>query len=448
MHVKLHSLLGRTAVFGAVAILGIASPLLEASPRRHAPKPDIIARLENDGRFSVLLTALEVTELTDTVRNGGPFTLFAPTDSAFGTLPPGTVEALVADPATLTQILLYHVIDGRASSFDLIRDSATATLQGDSLLVAWSYDAVSVNQIPVAQANVPAGNGLIHVLEAGVLLPPDEPLPINSVVDVLKLDGRFTILLAAAEAAGLADELATLPALTLFAPTDDAFAALPPGTVDSLLANPEALADILLYHVVGAKKGVFTLFWDRAAETLQGGSVDISIRDGKVFINEATLLNPNLNAPNGYIHVIDQVLLPPVTPVDVVELLAADPRFSTLVAAVQAAGLVDTLKTAGPFTILAPTNDAFAKLPAGTVESLLADPEALANILLYHVIAGEKSLKDLRRSFRVETLQGGKVRVFWWYHSGTLINRARVLESDLAAGNGVVHVIDTVLLPK
>jgi uncharacterized surface protein with fasciclin (FAS1) repeats len=130
---------------------------------------------------------------------------------------------------------------------------------------------------------------------------------------------------------------------------------------------------------------------------------------------------------------------------NIVETAVAANQFKTLVAAVQAAGLVDTLQGTGPFTVFAPTDDAFAKLPAGTVEGLLNDLPKLNSILTYHVVAGKVLAKDVAGVKHAKTVQGGDLRV--GADHGVTINNAKVIRADLEASNGVIHVIDTVLLP-
>ena len=200
----------------------------------------------------------------------------------------------------------------------------------------------------------------------------------QDIVDIAIADGRFTTLVAAVQAAGLVDTLKSAGPFTVFAPTDEAFAKLPPGTVESLLLpeNLETLKQILLYHVVPGKLMAADVVQLSFAYTAAGLPVRIQVKDGKVFINDAQVIITDIQASNGVIHVIDCVLLPPK---DIVDTAIADGRFTTLVAAVQAAGLVDTLKSAGPFTVFAPTDEAFAYLPAGTVEELLK-PENLEQL--------------------------------------------------------------------
>jgi uncharacterized surface protein with fasciclin (FAS1) repeats len=131
---------------------------------------------------------------------------------------------------------------------------------------------------------------------------------------------------------------------------------------------------------------------------------------------------------------------------DIVSIAVADGRFKTLVAALQAAGLVDTLKGMGPFTVFAPTDDAFNKLPAGTVDALLKDIPTLKNILLYHVASGKYLAADIAKMTTIKTVQGSNLSVTV-SGSTVMINNAKVIIADIMASNGVIHVIDTVLMP-
>jgi uncharacterized surface protein with fasciclin (FAS1) repeats len=132
---------------------------------------------------------------------------------------------------------------------------------------------------------------------------------------------------------------------------------------------------------------------------------------------------------------------------DIVEVAASAGSFNTLAAALEAAGLVDVLKGEGPFTVFAPTDEAFAKLPEGTVEALLADKEKLAAILTYHVVSGRVMASDVVKLNKATTLNGQDVRIKVRYGS-VYVNDAKVVTADVEASNGVIHVIDTVILPE
>ena len=182
---------------------------------------------------------------------------------------------------------------------------------------------------------------------------------------------------------------------------------------------------------------------------MQGADVEIGLKNWQIFVNDSKLISPNLNAPNGVIQAIDAVLIPPMEPegpVTLVDLLEADGRFTTLLTALELTGLTGALEGDDALTVFAPTDDAFAALPEGTLEALIGDPDALTEILLYHVVPGDRSLKDLRSERSVATLQGSNVHV-WNWRKYFFINRSFVLDADLQADNGRVHAIYRVLIP-
>jgi len=293
-------------------------------------------------------------------------------------------------------------------------------------------------------------------------IPTEEPEMPKTIVDIAVEDGRFTTLVAAVQAAGLAETLSGEGPFTVFAPTDDAFAALPAGTLDSLLLpeNKQQLTDILLYHVVAGKvmaADVVGLDGKSAETALAGKSIDIKVDMGNVYLNETVMVViTDIEASNGVIHVIDAVLLPPsdeaMNEMDLVDTAVADGRFTTLVAAVQAAGLVETLKSEGPFTVFAPTDDAFAALPAGTLDSLLLpeNKQQLTDILLYHVVAGKVMAADVvgLDGKSAETALAGKSIAIKIEGDKVILNdNVNVIITDIETSNGVIHVIDAVLLP-
>jgi transforming growth factor-beta-induced protein len=283
--------------------------------------------------------------------------------------------------------------------------------------------------------------------------PTSEPEPqLMDIVDTAVADGRFTTLAAALGAADLVETLKGEGPFTVFAPTDDAFAKLPEGTVEALLADIPQLTDILLYHVVSGKVMAADVVGldGQSVATVQGQEVAIKVDMGNVYLNEnVQVIITDVEASNGVIHVIDTVLLPPAELVDIVDTAVADGRFTTLAAALGAADLVETLKGEGPFTVFAPTDDAFAKLPEGTVEALLADIPQLTDILLYHVISGKVMAADVvgLDGQSVATVQGQEVAIKVDMGNVYLNENVQVIITDVEASNGVIHVIDTVLLP-
>ena len=280
-----------------------------------------------------------------------------------------------------------------------------------------------------------------------------EPV-LKDIVDTAVADGRFTTLVAAVTAAELVDTLKGEGPFTVFAPTDDAFAKLPAGTVEELVKpeNKQKLTDILLYHVVSGKVMAADVVGLTSATTVLGKDVAVKVDMGNVYVNDAKVIITDIETSNGVIHVIDTVLLPPAEEAKqtIVDIAVADGRFTTLVAALQAAGLVETLSGEGPFTVFAPTDDAFAKLPAGTVESLLKPEnlEQLKNILLYHVVSGKVLAADVVGLTSAPTVLGQDVTITVKDGNVYLNDTVQVIITDIEASNGVIHVIDAVLLPK
>ena len=402
-----------------------------------------------DGRFTTLVAAVQAAGLADTLAGEGPFTVFAPTDDAFAKLPAGTVESLLADIPTLTNILLYHVASGDLMASDVVGLKAVETLQGQSAPITVDGSTVTIGDAQIVITDIAAANGVIHVIDT-VLLPPAEGASesmetLPTIAEIAAGDENFSTLVAALQAAGLVETLAGEGPFTVFAPTNDAFGALPAGALDGLLADTAALTDVLLYHVVPGKVMAADVVGLPYAETAQGQPVLIKVEDGAVMVNGANVVTTDIEASNGVIHVIDAVILPPSS--NIVETAVADGRFTTLVAAVQAAGLAEALSGEGPLTVFAPTDEAFAKLPAGTVESLLADIPALTNILLYHVVDGRVLAADVAELEAAPTLQGSDVIITVEADGTVKINDATVVISDILTSNGVIHVIDTVLLP-
>jgi len=283
----------------------------------------------------------------------------------------------------------------------------------------------------------------------------------------------FSTLVDLVGKAGLGDTLSNGGPFTVFAPTNEAFAALDPATVNFLVENPEELKKVLLYHVLPEKRPSSSLRDTPFIDSAQGATLRLNFLNSPagfaLRINEdVTVTQANIPASNGVIHVIDKVLIPPAEatgaqqrtsiaePTSTQETrnlaeVAAGAGFSTLVDLVVKAGLADTLSNGGPFTVFAPTNEAFAALDPALVESLVSNPEALKKVLLYHVVSGKVLSSQLSDNLSVKTVQGApiKINIIQGYHgvSVKINNAATVTKTDIPAKNGVIHVIDQVLIP-
>lgn len=265
-----------------------------------------------------------------------------------------------------------------------------------------------------------------------------------------------TTLVKAVKAAGLVDALKGKGPFTVFAPTNDAFAKLPPATLAELLKpeNKEKLTKVLLYHVHAGEAVAFASLKSGRVSTLNGAQLEIKMDGPTVMVNGATITKSDVIASNGVIHWVDTVILPPdmgMVKQDIIQ-VATGPGMgtvTTLVKAVQAAALVEALKGPGPFTVFAPTNDAFAKLPPKVLADLLKpeNKEKLTKILLYHVHAGEALAASGLTTGRISTLHGKELEIKVDGPT-VMVNGATITKTDVQASNGVIHWIDTVIVPE
>ncbi len=280
----------------------------------------------------------------------------------------------------------------------------------------------------------------------------------GTVWELVSADPQFSILTEAIEVAGLVDTASAPAALTVFAPTNAAFEALGADVLDALLRNPPLTMMLLGYHALDFPMRSDMLQYVGFVTTLQGSEIAVSLaEDGVLLLNgTARVVTADIEATNGIIHVIDTVLLPqdvtpqtiiaqaPPPPVTIIDVASADPNFSTFVAAVDAAGLTETLDSRARYTVFMPTNAAFEALPAGVLDALLADPAALSNVLLYHVVEGDVNFltRDVTLALNGAPLAFAPVRSL----VGFAVNNTPIL-SAREVDNGVVYVIGTVLQP-
>lgn len=287
----------------------------------------------------------------------------------------------------------------------------------------------------------------------------------HDIVDIAVGNEDFSILVAALQEAGLVEALQGEGPFTVFAPTNAAFEDLLDAlniTAGDLLAHPQ-LSEVLLYHVVSGTVMSTDLMDNMTATTLSGEEITVDLSDG-VKINSSNVTTADIEADNGVIHVIDTVLVPssfvlspepeeameesPAVPGTVVDIALSSEDFSILVAALQQADLVGALQGEGPFTVFAPTNAAFEELLAAlniSASDLLNQPD-LAKVLLYHVVPANVMSTDLSNGMIAATLNGEEITVD--LSDGVKINNSQVIAADIVAGNGVVHVIDEVMVPQ
>ena len=403
---------------------------------------DIPRTAQCTGVHDSLVAGVVQAELLETLQGAGPFTLFAPTDQAFTDA--GIDLAALDTPegkAALSDILLYHVVAGEVPSSAVTECMTAQAVNGNPLSFTVGA-SVMVNDATVTTADVATSNGVIHIIDK-VLTPSESP---NDIPRTAQCTGIHDSLVSAVVQAELLETLQGSGPFTLFAPTDQAFADA--GIDLAALDTPEgkaALTDILLYHVISGEVPSSAVTECLTATTVNGNPIAFTVGDG-VMVNDATVTLADVNTSNGVIHVIDKVLTPSETPNDIPRTAQCTGVHNSLVSSVIQAELLETLQGDGPFTVFAPTDQAF--LDAGIVLADLDTPEgkvALADILLYHVVAGEVPASAVTDCMSAETVNGNPLS--FTVGDSVMVNGATVTATDVATSNGLIHVIDQVLTP-
>jgi transforming growth factor-beta-induced protein len=290
-------------VVAALAAAAIGASASASTASKSKGDKNIVQTALAAGQFNTLASLLTKAGLVDTLATGGPFTVFAPTDAAFAKLPKATLAALAKHPAQLRSVLLYHVVPGAVPAADVVKLSSAKTLGGSSVLIKVNKGTVFVNQAKVTTPDVMASNGVIHVVNK-VLIPP------KNIVATAKAAGKFTTLTALLKKSGLAGTLAKKGPFTVFAPTDAAFARVPKATLNALAKNKAKLRAVLRFHVVKGQVPAAQAMKLRSTKTLEGKSLKIRVKGGKVIVGGATVTKADVLASNGVIHVINKVLVP------------------------------------------------------------------------------------------------------------------------------------------
>lgn len=420
---------------------GIDQILLPDAYRVALQGPSLVEVAEQAGNFTTLLSLVESAGLTTTLKYKGPFTVFPPTDAAFTELGEQVdLGAITSDTDLVTNILLYHLLSGEVLSTDLESEQMVPSLTEEPLYIT-AGESVMVNG--TATVTTPditdATNGVLHVVDSVLL-----PNALQTIPGLVTKNYNLSTLLDLVAARPdvlelLGNESASF---TVFAPNNQAFE-------DALAANPglteEQVSTILGYHLLATEVLSTDLEEQQAVETVGGENIFVTVADGTVTINNSvTVTMADITGSNGTVHVIDGVLLPNAfTPVT--GIVSKNYNLSTLLSLVaEREAILNTLSDEeSEFTIFAPTNEAFEA-------ALEAYPdlteEQITEILTYHVLTSKVLSSDLSDGQTAETFQGEDITVSIGDDS-VQINNATVTTVDLEGTNGVVHIIDSVLLP-
>jgi len=342
---------------------------------------------------TTLVTAVVEADLAETLSSEGPFTVFAPVNDAFAKLPEGTVEMLLMEENidTLRSILTYHVVPGRVMSSDLTQGLMATTVQWSDITLTHTMDAWYVNSSKIIATDLVAGNGVVHVIDS-VIMPPMSDSEVLDTIYELR------------------------------------------GNMDEMMEEKIDMA-LMKYDTIISSMS----------------EADIMNLNNKLMIAIDMYIEKYMSNTGivDMLSLLKYEIMADLAAASVVDVALGSDVHTTLVTAVVEAWLVDTLSSDGPFTVFAPINEAFAALPAGTVESLLAQESKadLTNILTYHVVAGAYMASDITDGLMLETVNWGSLE-FTIQNGVVMINGMPTLvATDITTSNGIVHVINDVLLP-
>jgi transforming growth factor-beta-induced protein len=432
-----------------------------------APSPsnaNLAQVAQAEGNLTKIVQAADVAGMMPTMQGQEALTFLAPSDDAMAEMAEEMGDLMLpANRELLSEFMKAHMVPSKmlAEQMSAAATSGSGTvtnLLGETLQLGMDGGTLTINGAKAQKTNVNASNGVIHVFSAPIWRP--------TVFGIVKAIAQLDTLEAAIRAAGLKDVLRQHESrYTLFAPTNRAFEQLLSElklTADQLLANKPLLTQVLTYHLLASRIYSFQVRDNSTAATVQGQSIRFDTSGPSFFPTitltdaqnrESKVIFPNLAARNGVVHLVDRVILPQTK--NIVELAVSNPEFSILAEAVLAAGLADTLSSPGPFTVFAPTNDAFAKLLGElgvSKEALLANKSLLTSVLTYHVLGARVLANDIKDNSMPHTVQGQTFRLDT--DGGKVVitdangRKSNVVATDVQASNGVIHVIDKVILPK
>uniref|UniRef100_A0A672GDU6 Periostin, osteoblast specific factor a n=1 Tax=Salarias fasciatus TaxID=181472 RepID=A0A672GDU6_SALFA len=390
--------------------------------------------LEVSDELTSFSTAALASDLMEKLGQPGHFTLFAPTNEAFEKLGPGYLERILEDKEIISALVKYHMLNSVQCAEAIMAGSVYETEEGSTIEIGCDGSSLTVNGIKmVLKKDIVASNGVIHLIDQ-VLVP-------NSAKEVMELVGESqTTFSDMMSELGLAAALGPKTEYTLLAPVNNVF------TDEVMSTDQSLLRYILENHILKLKVTLSELYNGQLLETLAGKLLRVFIYRTAVCIENSCMLRGSKEGSNGALHVMNTLIKPAEK--TMYELLVADGRFKIFLSLMETAGLDETLKQEGSYTIFAPTDDAFDGLNSDDFDLLKSDINALRTILLYHLSNGIFINGGLQGGVTnlLKTLQGNNLQVLS-VNNSIHVNSVDVPDSDLMATNGVIHVVKNVLYP-
>ncbi|XP_039339568.1 transforming growth factor-beta-induced protein ig-h3 [Mauremys reevesii] len=388
--------------------------------------------VETDENLETLRAAVAASGLNTLLENDGQFTLLAPTNEAFEKIPQETLNRILGDPEALKDLLNHHILKSAMCAEAIIAGLSMETLEGTMLEVGCTGDELTLNGRPIiAEKDMLAINGVVHFVNE--LLIPDSAKTLFE----LGKESDVSTSIDLFRQADLSSHLTGKERVTLLAPINTVFKdGTPP-----MNRNTKSL---LLDHILKEQLSSKYLYHGQTLETLGGKELRVFVYRNNLCIENGCIAAHDRRGRFGTLFTVDKMLTPPVG--TVMDVLKADQRFSTLVAAIQSAGLMETLNRPGAFTVFAPTNEAFRAMPQGELNKLMGNAKELATILKYHI--GDEILVSgaIGALVRLKSLQGDKIEVSA-KNNVVNVNKEPVAETDIMATNGVIYAVNAVLQP-
>uniref|UniRef100_A0A8D0GWT2 Transforming growth factor-beta-induced protein ig-h3 n=1 Tax=Sphenodon punctatus TaxID=8508 RepID=A0A8D0GWT2_SPHPU len=388
--------------------------------------------IEIEESLETLRAAVAASGLNNLLESDGQFTLLAPTNEAFEKIPQETLNRILGDPEALKDLLSHHILKSAMCAEAIIAGLSMETLEGTTLEVGCAGEELTLNGRPIiANKDVIATNGVIHFVNE--LLIPDSAKTLFELAKESDVSASIDLF----RQAGLSSHLTGSEQVTLLAPINSVFKDRTP-SVDSNMRT------LLLDHIVKGQLSSKNLYHRQILETLGGKELRVFEYRNNLCIENICIAAHDKRGRFGTLFAVDRMLTPPVG--TVMDVLKSDNRFSTLVAAIQSAGLMEMLNRPGSFTVVAPTNEAFRAMPQGELNKLMGNSKELVNILKYHIADVILVSGAVGTVVRLKSLQGDKLEV-GSKNNLISVNKEPVAETDIMATNGVIYAINTVLQP-
>jgi len=402
---------------------------------------DIFSTLHDVEQLSTLAEMVQVAGLDDLLSGPGPFTLFAPEDNAFLQLPGRTAEDLSDNRPFMRRVLLFHIVRGSLCSSMIVQNPELETLLGQSLSID-SRGGVRVDGSTIVVRDIQASNGMIHVIDS-VIFPREEP----DIAQVMRNTGILDVAMSAFEETAVVDALKGEGPMTVFVPSDLAFARIPCDTMEALQSDPEWLREVLLYHI---SEGLFTtgdLIFENEVRSLQGEIIEVKVAESGLCVQNILISVPDIEARNGIIHVIDHVMFPRNSRRNLPSINETlEEKGFTLMRT-----LLETLdpdirsNEKHRITVFALPNEALLNLEVD-INLVSSDRESLEKLLAFHVVPNEYLHSELRIARTIFAANGKPLTVR--ISDQPTINGIPIVERDILCRDGVIHVIESPLIPE